>query len=59
MDKTVVRIFILGFIWVAAGIITNLIQEEDGAGVLALAIGLSIESVALIVFFWKKIKTKQ
>lgn len=59
MDKNVVRVFILGFIWVATGIITNLTKKEEGAGMLALAIGLSIESIALIMFFWKKIKNKQ
>ena len=59
MDKNVVRIFILGFIWVAAGIIINLTKKEEGAGILSLAIGLSIESVALILFFWNKIKNKQ
>ena len=59
MDKNVIRVFILGFIWVATGIVINLTKEEEGAGILALAIGLSIESVALIMFFWKKIKNKQ
>ncbi|MEI6864596.1 hypothetical protein [Flavicella sp.] len=58
MDKNIIRIFILGFIWVATGIIINLTKKEDGAGILALAIGLSIESVALILFFWRKIKNK-
>lgn len=58
MDKNVVRIFILGFIWVIAGIIINQTKNEEGAGILSLAIGLSIESVALILFFWKKIKNK-
>ena len=59
MDKNVVRVFILGFIWIDTGIIINLTKKEEGAGMLALAIGLSIESIALILFFWKKIKNKQ
>lgn len=58
MDKNVVKIFILGFLWVIAGIATNLYKQEEGAGTLILAIGLSIESVALLLFFWKKINKK-
>jgi len=56
MDKNVIKIFILGFLWVLAGIIKNLYTGEEGAGTLILAIGLLIESVALLLFFWKKIK---
>jgi hypothetical protein len=58
MDKNIIRIFILGFIWVVAGIIINQTKNEEGAGILSLAIGLSIESIALILFFWKKINNK-
>jgi len=58
MNKNIIRIFILGFIWVVTGIIINLSQDTEDAGILALAIGLSIESIALILFFWKKIKNK-
>jgi hypothetical protein len=58
MDKNVVKIFILGFVWVLVGIGTNLYKNEEGAGTLTLAIGLSIESVALLLFFWKKINKK-
>ena len=58
MDKSINRIFILGFIWVVTGIIINQTKNEEGAGVLMLAIGLSIETIALILFFWKKIKNK-
>lgn len=58
MDKNIVKIFILGFLWVIAGIATNLYKKEEGAGTLVLAIGLLIESVALLLFFWKKIKKR-
>lgn len=58
MDKNVVKIFLLGFLWVMAGIVINLYKKEEGAGTLTLAIGLSIESVALLLYFWKKIKKK-
>ncbi|MFC2109628.1 hypothetical protein ACFLSU_03555 [Bacteroidota bacterium] len=57
MDKNVIRIFILGFIWVIAGIVSSVL-EESGNGSLLLAIGLSIESIALMLYFWKKIKNK-
>ncbi|WP_152287530.1 TRADD-N-associated membrane domain-containing protein [Flavicella marina] len=59
MDKKIVRIFIIGFIWVTTGIIINLTKNEDGAGIMVLAVGLLIESIALLLFFWKKIKNKQ
>ncbi len=58
MDKNVIKIFILGFLWVIAGIVKNLYTKEEGSGTLMLAIGLSIESIALLLFFWKKIKRK-
>ncbi|WP_166461212.1 hypothetical protein [Flavicella sediminum] len=58
MDKNVIRIFILGFIWVIAGIVMSVSKENSGNGSLLLAIGLSIESVALMLFFWKKINKK-
>jgi Kef-type K+ transport system membrane component KefB len=58
MDKNVIRIFILGFIWVMAGIFSFTIKKDEQSGTLLLAIGLVIESVALLVFIWKKMKQK-
>ena len=58
MDKNIIRIFILGFIWVIAGIVSFSLKQDEKAGILLLAIGLVIESVALLLFFWKKIKQK-
>ncbi len=58
LKNNTVKIFILGFLWVLAGIIINLYKQEEGAGTLVLAIGLSIESVALLLYFWGKIKEK-
>lgn len=58
LKNNIVKIFILGFLWVVAGIIINLFKQEEGAGILVLAIGLLIESVALLMFFWRKIKGK-
>tara|TARA_B100000767_G_C19464506_1_gene409442 strand:- start:288 stop:467 length:180 start_codon:yes stop_codon:yes gene_type:complete len=58
MKNNVVKIFILGFIWVIAGIVIHLVKEEKDAGALPLTIGLTIESVALLSYFWKKIKGK-
>ncbi|MGB2128281.1 MAG: hypothetical protein ACPHXR_02275 [Flavicella sp.] len=56
MKSNVVKIFILGFVWVIAGITINLVKDEKDAGTLPLAIGLTIESVALLIYFWRKIK---
>ena len=58
MDKNIVKIFILGFLWVLVGIGVNLYKKEEGAGTITLAIGLCIESVALLLFCWKKIQKK-
>ncbi len=58
MNKNVLKIFLLGFIWVIAGIAINIYKDEENAGSLVLAIGLLIESLALVLFFWKKIKQK-
>jgi hypothetical protein len=56
MDKITIRIFILGFIWVVAGIVTMAMQKNENDGLLFFAIGLVIESVALMRFFWMKMK---
>lgn len=58
LKNNIVKIFILGFLWVVAGIVINLYKQEEDAGILVLAIGLLIESVALLMFFWGKIKGK-
>lgn len=58
MDKSVKRIFILGFIWVVAGMVSFATKQDPNASTLLLAIGLVIESVAFLLFFWKKINQK-
>ena len=58
MDKSVKRIFILGFIWVVVGMVSFATEQDPKASTLLLAIGLVIESVAFLLFFWKKINQK-
>ena len=58
MTKTIKRIFILGFIWVIAGIVSFILKENQQVSTLLLAFGLLIESVAFLLFFWNKIKQK-
>jgi len=53
-----IKIFVLGFVWVAVGIIISINSEQENTGKLQISIGLSIEALALLLFFWKKIKEK-
>ena len=44
----------LGMAWVLIG--SGLLFFEKEEGTLVVAIGLTLESVAMLVFIWKKIK---
>lgn len=52
MLKKPLRIAWIGLIWIVAG--TILSGADSGMGTLAMAIGLCIGSLALMLHFWKK-----
>lgn len=54
MDKNSLKIAMLGMAWVLVG--SGLLFFEKDEGTLVVAIGLTLESVAMLVFIWKKIK---
>jgi len=54
MDKNSLKIAMLGMAWVLVG--SGLLFFEKEEGTLVVAIGLTLESVAMLVFIWKKIK---
>jgi hypothetical protein len=54
MDKNSFKIALLGMAWVLVG--SGLLFFEKEEGTLVVAIGLTLESVAMLVFIWKKIK---
>ena len=54
MDKNSFKIALLGMAWVLVGSGLLLFEKEEGT--LVVAIGLTLESVAMLVFIWKKIK---
>jgi|GEM_PF-2952234 len=54
MDKNSLKIAMLGMAWVLIG--SGLLFFEKEEGTLVVAIGLTLESVAMLVFIWKKIK---
>ncbi len=54
MDKNSLKIALLGMAWVLVG--SGLLFFEKEEGTLVVAIGLTLESVAMLVFIWKKIK---
>jgi hypothetical protein len=54
MDKNSFKIAMLGMAWVLVGSGLLLFEKEEGT--LVVAIGLTLESVAMLVFIWKKIK---
>jgi hypothetical protein len=54
MHKNSLKIAMLGMAWVLVGSGLLLFEKEEGT--LVVAIGLTLESVAMLVFIWKKIK---
>jgi hypothetical protein len=54
MDKNSFKIALLGMAWVLVG--SGLLFFEKEEGTLVVAVGLTLESVAMLVFIWKKIK---
>jgi hypothetical protein len=54
MDKNSFKIALLGMAWVLVGSGLLLFEKEEGT--LVVAVGLTLESVAMLVFIWKKIK---
>tara|TARA_B110000967_G_scaffold103346_1_gene106005 strand:- start:10954 stop:11136 length:183 start_codon:yes stop_codon:yes gene_type:complete len=54
MYKNSLKIAMLGMAWVLVG--SGLLVFEKEEGTLVVAIGLTLESVAMLVFIWKKIK---
>ena len=54
LDKNSLKIAMLGMAWVLVG--SGLLFFEKEEGTLVVAIGLTLESVAMLVFIWKKIK---
>ncbi len=54
MDKNSLKIALLGMAWVLVG--SGLLFFEKEEGTLVVAVGLTLESVAMLVFIWKKIK---
>jgi hypothetical protein len=54
MDKNSFKIAMLGMAWVLVGSGLLLFEKEEGT--LVVAVGLTLESVAMLVFIWKKIK---
>jgi glucose uptake protein GlcU len=49
-------VFLTGLLFVIVGILYTQIVTEDTTGILLLAIGMVLESLALMLYFWKKIK---
>ncbi|MDA9111764.1 hypothetical protein N9J39_02705 [Flavicella sp.] len=54
MEKNSFKIALLGMAWVLVG--SGLLFFEKEEGTLVVAVGLTLESVAMLVFIWKKIK---
>jgi len=56
IDKKIISVFTFGFLLILIGVIGRFINWEQSQ--IILAVGLVFETVAVLMFAWKKIKNK-
>ncbi len=56
IDQKIISVFTFGFLLIVIGVIGRFVNW--GQSQIILAIGLVFETVAVLIFAWKKIKNK-